>query len=267
MKKILSIAIVLILTLSLVIPALAEVDRPLLVDSAGFLSETEAQNVENKLQQMSDELDFDIVIVTTKDLKGKSKMEYADDFFDYGGYGIGRQGDRSGVLLLVYDTGYGTTERWISTSGYGITAFTDYGIQYVGSQLIDLMDSGEWETAFLKFVNLTEQLVSQAKEGNPLDVSKQPQKQDVMKGLIISLIVGLVIAAIVVSMVKSSYKPVKFKANASDYLVSGSLNVTGAYDNFRTSSVSRVAIQSKSSSGGSSTHTSSSGRSHGGGGF
>ena len=124
MKKMVSISIVLLLIALLCVSAFAA-EKPLLVDDVGFLKSEEASEVETRLETLSDQLDLDVVIVTTKDLQGKSKMDYADDYFDYNGYGEGRQGDRSGVLLLVYQTSTGSTERWISTRGYGITAFTD----------------------------------------------------------------------------------------------------------------------------------------------
>ena len=86
-------------------------------------------------------------------------------------------------------------------------------------------------------------------------------------GVIISLIVAVIIAAIVVGMIKNSYKPVRFKASAQDYLVPGSLNVISSHERFLYSNVSKTEIQTSSSGGGgSSTHSSSSGSSHGGGG-
>ena len=267
MKKIISLSVVLLLIFSIaIVPAFAS-DKPLLVDEMGFLTEIEAAEVEVKLNEISNKYDMDFVIVTTDNLEGKTKTEYADDYYDYNGYGEGRRGDRSGALLLVYYNGY-NTERWISTRGYGITCFTDYGIQYIGSKLVPIMDNGEWAKAFLEYADLCASLTDKAEEGKPLDVDNAPKSSsDILKGVIISLIVGLVIGLIIRGMVKSSYKPVRFQANASDYLIAGSLNLTASYDNFRTSSVSRTLRESKSSSGGSSTHTSSSGASHGGGGF
>ena len=226
MKKIISISIVLLLILSVsIIPAFAA-EKPLLVDGMNFLTESEAAEVEAKLNEISDKYNMDFVIVTTDNLEGKTKMEFADDYYDYNGYGVGRRGDRSGALLLVYYNGYGT-ERWISTRGYGITCFTDYGIQYIGSNLVPIMDEGEWSKAFLKYAELCSSLTDMAEEGKPLDVDNAPKSpKDILKGVIISFIVGLVIAFVIRGMVKSKYKPVRFKANASDYLVAGSLNLT-----------------------------------------
>ncbi len=57
---------------------------------------------------------------------GKDINSYADDYFDENGYGIGSQYD--GALFILDYIG---REMAISTSGYGITVFTDYGIDYV----------------------------------------------------------------------------------------------------------------------------------------
>ena len=69
----------------------------------------------------------DVVIVTVASIEGKTATEYADDYFDYQGYGYGEKSD--GILLLV-----GMKERvWaISTHGsLGISAFTDAGLDYI----------------------------------------------------------------------------------------------------------------------------------------
>ena len=263
MKKLLSISLALLLIAALMVPAFAA-DAPLLADDAGLLSDAQANTVSVRLKEVSDKLDFDVVIVTTDNLEGKSLTDYADDYFSYNGYGRGSEED--GVLLLVYmNNANGTTQRWIATHGYGITAFTDYGIEYVGKEnLKPLMEEGDWEGAFLKFADLSEELVNSARDGHPLDVGS---KRNILLGIVISLVVGLVVGFIVMNAVKKKYKPVHFKANATDYLVGGSLQVTGASDNFRTTAVTRTPIQSNAGKGGSSTHTSSSGSTFGGGGF
>ena len=263
MKKVLSLSLVFLIVLALLVPSFAD-EKPLLKDEIGCLSETEAQQVTAKLEEVSNKLDFDVVIVTTDNLDGKSITAYADDYFDYGGYGRGT--NRDGCVLVVYFNG-DYTERWISTSGYGITALTDYGIQYIGTRVAPLMDEGNFFDAFIDYAGLCDELVVQARAGTPLDSAQNTQKGDnTVLRIVIAVIVGLIAGIIAMAVIKGKYKPVKLKANAQDYLVEGSLHLTGSYDNYRTSSVTRTPI-SNNSSGGSSTHTSSSGRSHGGGGF
>lgn len=275
-KRIITLLITLALALIVPITVFAE-KADYVVDKGNLLSSSEEEELTKKLEALSEKYEFDIVALTVDDLEGKTPMEYADDYYDYNGY------RNDGCLLLI------STDRdsWISTRGYGITAITDYGIEVLEQEAIrNYFGNDDWAGGFNKYANMIEEYLVQAKSGLPYDTnntyttangytydfgsdyetasSKENEKTD---SFIISLIVAAVIAAIITLMVKSNYKPVRFRANAADYLVDGSLNVTQQYDRFLFSNVSKTKIESSSSSGGgSSTHTSSSGSTHGGGG-
>ncbi len=278
MKKVLSLIFVLALAVALSFSAFADGEHPArLVDDAGLLSESEFASLSSKLDNLSEQLDFDIVVVTVDGTDGKSPMEFADDYYDYNGYGYGDSHD--GCLLLI-----SMEERdwWISTTGYGITAITDYGIRYIEDTIVSYLSSGDYYGAFSAYADTAENFVVQARSGNAYDIdntidgyndsytdSYVRSTGDKIKTVIASIAVALVIALIVTFGIKRSYtKAVHFNRDARNYLVSGSLNMTGSYDNFLYSNVTKVRIQSESSSsgGGSSTHVSSSGTSHGGGG-
>ena len=77
--------------------------------------------------------------------------------------------------------------------------------------------------------------------------------------------IGILLVFFVLRTIASANKSVIRKADAKDYVRNGSMVVTGSYDNFLFNNVTRVA-KPKNTSSGSSTHTSSSGRTHGGGG-
>ncbi len=239
-----------------------------LVDDADLLSDSEESTLLAKLDQISERQDFDVVVVTVDSLGGKSAMAYADDYFDYNGYGYGS--NRDGCLLLIsVDGGPGNRDWWISTRGYGITALTDAGIDYIGEQMLSDLKVEDYAAAFDTYAGTVDEFVTQAKNGEPYDVNNLPKSAgDIVKGVLICFVISLVIAFVVISVIKSNYKPVKFNRDAKNYFVDGSLMMTGSYDNYITSSVSQVRIESDSSSGGggSSTHTSSSGATHGGGG-
>ena len=49
--------------------------------------------------EFKNQYNMDAVIVTSNNLNGKSQQDYADDYFDYNGYGVGE--DKSGLLLLI----------------------------------------------------------------------------------------------------------------------------------------------------------------------
>ena len=68
-----------------VLPAFAE-KSPRLVDDADLLTYSEKISLAQKLDEISERQNFDVVIVTVDSLQGKSVAAYADDFYDYGGY-------------------------------------------------------------------------------------------------------------------------------------------------------------------------------------
>ncbi|MDD6062531.1 MAG: TPM domain-containing protein [Oscillospiraceae bacterium] len=228
-----------------------------LTDSADILTDAEESALLEKLDEVSMRQQFDVVLVTVTDTGAKSLTQYADDFFDYNGFGFGD--DRDGVLYLVRvneDGTYSTGNSWISTSGLGITAFSDSDIQDLGSSITPDLLNGNYVSAFNEYIETADKQVTKATTFN------------ISRSLVISLIIGLIVAFIATGVMKGKLKTVRRKASASDYLKPGSLQLNGQSDVFLYSNVVRTAKpKDTGSSGGSSTHTSSSGSTHGGGGF
>ena len=83
-----------------------------------------------------------MAVVTVDSLEGKTSQDYADDFYDYNGYGYGKDDD--GILLLISmeDRDYA-----ITTYGFGITAFTDAGLQYVVNDFKPALSGGRYGNA------------------------------------------------------------------------------------------------------------------------
>ncbi len=106
-------------------------DLPRLVDQADLLTDSEESALSDRLDEISERHQFDVVVVTVDSLEGETAVVYADDFYDYNGYGFGDE--RDGILLLI-----SMEERdWcISTTGYGITAFTDAGQAYISERFV-----------------------------------------------------------------------------------------------------------------------------------
>ena len=123
-----------------------------------------------KLDEVSERQKFDIVILTVDSLEGATATEYADDFFDYYGYGYGEGKD--GILFLV-----SMEDRdWaLSTHGYGITAFTDAGCDYIAEQFKSSLSDGEYEKAFEIYIDQCDAFVTQAREDRPYDNSNLPK--------------------------------------------------------------------------------------------
>jgi len=239
----------------------------LLVDEADLLTDQQEQAVLERLTEVSSEQAFDIVIVFVNSLGGKTAMEFADDYFDDNGYGQGD--DQDGILLLV---SMEYRDWWISTSGYGITAFTDAGLEYIENHFVSYLSKGDYKKASLVFCDLCERFIKEARSNQPYDTGHMP-KTFHMIFVVIAAIAGLVMAIALTLMKEVSPDAPAFVTEANYYIVPRSYHVLPGTNTLtgRTSHrVRHVVYESSSSSsrgsshGGSSTHVSSSGHSHGG---
>lgn len=236
-------------------------------DSADVLTAEEDSELEDALEELSLRQSFDVTIATVESLEsvGYDSMEaYADDLYDYCQFGYGP--DMDGVLLLV---SVGDRKWHISTCGYGITAFTDAGIQYLGEQMKPFMAEGDYAAAFRTFVQWSDTYIDAARAGRPYDVKTLPREPLSPMYLVLAVGIGLVLAWVIVSVMKSQLRSVAFQENAASYVREGSMKLTNQRDLFLYRDVHRTERPKESSSsdsGGSSTHTSSSGTTHGGGG-
>ena len=136
-------------------------------DDAEVLTEDEDNELEDALEELSLRQSFDVTIATIESMESvdyDSMEAYADDLYDFCQFGYGS--DMDGVLLLV---SVGDRKWHISTCGYGITAFTDAGIQYLGEQMTPDMADGDYAAAFHTFIQWTDAYVTAAREGHPYD--------------------------------------------------------------------------------------------------
>jgi len=260
-KRILSFIFVFVLCLCFAMPAFAAGNAGYVVDGADLLTESEEMELSAKLEEISQRQKMDIVVVTTDGLDGKSPMEYADDYFDYNGYGHGE--NRDGVLLLV---SMEDRDWWISTRGYGITAFTDAGIDYISEKFLPDLSDGDYAEAFNIYADWCDKFINEARTNKPYDKDNLPHAPLSLVWVPISIALGFAIALISVGIMKGSLKTVHRQSEADSYIKSGSMNITESRDLFLYSRLDRTPRPKDNDSSGSTTHTSSSGATHGGGG-
>jgi len=250
MKKWLSVLLcIFLLCVTLGISAFAHPDR--LVDDADLLTSVEESVIREQLDQISQTYNMDVVIVTVPDIGNTSVVAYADDYFDYNGYGLGDSG-QDGVLLLINMAG---RDWYISTCGAGIEAFDDSTIDTIGESIVEYLSVENYAQAFQTFSDECNYYIDGYVNGFPFSFGTN---------LLISLAIGFVIALIATGVMKGQLKSVHKQSAASEYVRQNSLNITQSNEIFLYRNVTRVRKETESS--GSSTHTSSSGRSHGGGG-
>lgn len=231
------------------------------IDMAGLLTDSEQTALIEKLDEVSLRQNMDVVILTTDNLEGCSVAEYADLFYEACNFGYGS--DKDGLMLLI---SIEDSDWHISTSGYGITAFTNAGIEYIGEQISADLSAKNYAAAFQSYATLCDEFITQARTGEPYDSGNLPREPLSLIWIPIALAIGFVLAKIIVGSMKGKLKTVRKQAAANSYVRNGSMNVTESRDLFLYHTVTRSAKPKNNSSSGSSTHTSSSGTTHGGGG-
>lgn len=252
-----------------VLPAAAAGDLPRLVDMAGLLSDSEESDLSDMLDEISERQQVDIVVITVDSMEGKTAVVYADDYYDYNGYGFGDE--RDGILLLI---SMGERDWYISTRGYGITAITDAGREYISERFVSDLSAGNYATAFTNFAKLCDDFITQARTGEAYDVDNLPEGSfEPVWGLLTALGIAFIISLIVTGFMRWDLQSVYSRSEADNYIKQGSMQLTKKNDLFLYRHVDRrkkaeynTSNSSGGSSGGSRTHISSSGATHGGGG-
>lgn len=296
MKKIKGIMICLLICTFLVMGSMAVwadqtgavSGQPRVFDQAGLFSETEIIQLEEKIVQCRKSTKMDVVIVSAYADGERSAEEYADDYYDYGGFGVGKKA--SGVLLLYYMDGPGQPggECYISTTGTMINMLTDERIE-------SILDDVYGDLGNRDFAGATEHFLEDVKAYVKEGVESGQYTYDRDTGEIVryhsirlyEVAIAMVIAGILAGSVCLDIKK-RYAMKQSSREVSNSLQAYRADCAFHfsvagdkmvnkyvrsvpiprnTSSGSGGRGHSGSSSAGRSTiHTSSSGSSHGGGG-
>ncbi len=236
-----------------------------LLDNADLLSDAEEILLLDKLDTVSNKWNCNVVVLTVYEHSGPIQ-DYADDYFDYNGFGA--DFNDSGILFMLsmFD------REWaISTSGRAQYAFTDYGQEYLFDQMRDDLSDSDYYDAFSTYVEVCDRLLEMDSKGTPYDYGvKQPKSSSDILGYILgSLFGGSVIALIPVLKMKSDLKTVRMATNASNYQESGGIRLSRREDRFVRKTLTKTPIPKDNDSrgghsGGSTLHTSSSGHSHGG---
>ena len=261
MKKYLYIMIaVALLFVSAAVPVYADTLYPRLTDEADVLTDAEEAELLEKLDRISSDKQVDIVICTVLSVGEYSAMEYTDNLFEDRFYGMGN--DRSCILLLI-SMEYG--DWHITTAGYGITALTDVGIDYIGERITPMMSDGNFAEAFLEYASLCERFIDMARSGNPFDADDLPKEPfPAVQNFIICLVIGTIAAWIITGKKKAQLITVRKQTAAKNYTKEGSLKIDESKDLFLYKTVTRS--ERSDNSGSSSTHTTKSGTTVGGGG-
>ena len=256
-------------------------------DQAGLFSETEKIQLEEEIAQCRKNTKMDVVVVSAY-ADDRTAEEYADDYYDYGGFGVGKKA--SGVLLLYYMDGPGQPggECYISTTGTMINMLTDERIESILDDVYGDLGNRDFAGAAEHFLEDVKAYVKEGVESGQYTYDRDTGEIVRYHSIrLYEVAIAMVIAGISAGSVCLDIKK-RYAMKQSSREVSNSLQAYRADCAFHfsvagdkmvnkyvrsvpiprnTSSGSGGRGHSGSSSAGRSTiHTSSSGRSHGGGG-
>ena len=284
MKRLTAITVILLIILmsGLCFPHYAWGAAQHMYDDSGILYDSEVAEIDRYLADLSEELEFDIIGVMIDEGYDEDDLRaFADDFYDYGGFGYGEEHD--GVIFVV---DMESRLMMLVSTGFGITAITDYGEELIYDYVTDDLRNENFVSAFEGYGDAVREFVYEAREGTPVDVDgggqddgegydyerSLPSAEEAAGMGGISLVAGAGVGFFSSQRQKSKLKTVRRKTQANSYARRDSLVLTRKQDRFLYSTVAVVPRPKNNNNhhshpggGGTTIHMGSSGVPHGGG--
>lgn len=286
MKKLISLMIALCLSLFIVSFSFA-VDCEYLIDNADLLSEDEEILLLSEIEEFIYSNGFDVVIHTTPDTDGKAVYEYAEDFYDNGGY------SSDGLIFVI---SMQERDYYTSTCGSLVDSLPDYAIDSLCEPVVPCLSDGNYYKAFSVYLSQINYYINNdwhignddsfvfagdyyadeyIYEGSYEDdyqyESNASSSSNVFIRELILVVIAVVVALIITSILKSMMNTVVKKHDADDYVVPGTFRLDLRHDLFIGSSVTRRPLPKNNNNnsrpgGGGGVRMSSGGVRHGGSG-
>ncbi len=255
----------------------ASADTSRIRDDADLFTAAEEVQIAQRIAQFQKNTGMDFVVMTSKrSHEGLSAAQLADDFYDYGGYGLDEENSGMAYYIDMYER-----EHYISTTGAMIDYMTDERIDTAISNNARYLSTQMYAQGALNMIDIAERYY---RSGIP----EGQYQYDVLTGQVLTArhkaltggeiglgaIIGIVVGAIFYGSVHGSYK-LKGSTYSYDVRSNSMLNMTDTEDTYTHTTTSRVRKPEPPRSsgggfsgggGGSGVHIGSSGTSHGGGG-
>ena len=275
-KKLLSILIVL-----LVLPAIVLADEQV-IDDAGLFTASEIRQMEETIARIERNHQVDMVVLTTYDVPDDYSdsmwriRDYADDYYDRGGYGMGP--DFSGMLILL---DMNNRVIWLSTGGVMIDYITDRREEDILDRAYSYLSYGSYGSGINAALSRVEHYINKGREEGSFRYDEVTGERlsgyhnALTTGEIgVAALVGGGVALVIFLSISGSYS-LKGSTYAYDRSANSAITFTRDDEMFVRQFTRRTPRSTGTHgssgggghrSGGSGVHRSSGGRSHGGGG-
>lgn len=235
-------------------------------DAAELLTESEIEEVNTQITAMRENSGWNVYAVTTADAEGKNAVAYADDFFD-----SHSPEQEDGVAALI---DMDNREITISTSGEAIRYLTDERIEAILDDAYQDVSEGAYGDCLMAMLDGIEQAYDEGIpdgqynydiETGEISVYHRITRAEAAIALLLAIGTGIVIYAAVTGKYKLHFNIYQY-----DFHENSRVKLRIKEDRFVNQTtmhrpIPRPVNDGGGSSGRSSTHQSSSGRTHGGG--
>ena len=254
----------------------ASADTSRIRDDANLFTSEQEIKIAERIAQFQKNTGMDFVVMTSKKShEGLSAMQLADDFYDYGGYGLDEENSGVAYYIDMYER-----YHYISTTGQMIDYMTDERIDSAINNNTRYLSGGQYAQAAMNMIDMVEDCYRRG-------IPEGQYQYDILTGQVLTArhkaltsgeltfsgVIAAIIGFIFNRSVNSSYK---LKGNTYKYNVNenSSLRMTDTEDTYLHTTTTRVRKPEPprssgggfSGGGGSGVHIGSSGSSHGGGG-
>ncbi|MBQ7100534.1 MAG: TPM domain-containing protein [Clostridia bacterium] len=287
MKRIFALLTGFVLMLSLALNVFA-FSGEFLIDDADLLTDYEEEQLEDLILELNDLHGIDIVIHTTPDTDGKYVEDYADDYYENGGY------SEDGLIFVI---SMAERDYYTSTCGYLVDSLPWYDIDSICEPVVPYLSNGQYFDAFEVYLKELDSYLSGSYstdygegifagdyyenhytddeyyyEDDYIYTSGTSITDSVFTREIILIAVAVAVAVVITLFLKSKMNTAVKKHDADDYVVNGSFNLEVSRDAFVGSHTTRRALPknnntgSRPGGGGGGVRVSSGGVRHGGSG-
>lgn len=228
------------------------------LDEVGLLTWEQTQEINRRLNEISDRYEFDVVIAVNHDLPYGPAHLYAADYFEELGFGYDSGLD--GAILFLAMQG---RELGFASLGYGLAVFTDKGQDYLDKLFLPQLKNNRFYEAFLSYTDAVEDFLQMAELGTPYDRGNIPllaeeRRQLQLIAIGVSLLIGLIVAFGTAQFQKGKLRSRLEEYDANQYISPGSLILADKSQMFMYRNLSKV-VKGESSSAGSKSFSTSSG--------
>ena len=173
--------------------------------------------------------------------------DYAKAIYKRCDYGYGS--DKDGIMFIV---SMAERRSELIAFGYGNTALTDYGREYILDEVVPSLSDGDYNKSFNTFADLISAFLKEARENVPFDVD-HPAKLTFFSRILpylMSFGIAFIVALIICSVKAASMKTAAKKTSASDYMEPGSFHLTKKRDYYLYTTTHRVKREKQENSSG-----------------